>query len=154
MVSALLVAMMIPNAGTITSLGLGPVETLARSAPYLLATQRLGEYSLLPPLRKAVKDRVLMRSQEIRNVKDLLRQSGMFGGEAASAGDPLAVTMLEILLAAENSAVKFAKLARYYYAHALAASSPQVGLFGALDAKLTPVEALLRAAKDASIKII
>lgn len=150
LVAQLLVAMLIPDADQINALGVGPIETLAKSAVYLLKTKELRDYSLLGPLRAAVKDRLSMRAQNFVSVKEFLRQQSLFGG-AATAGDPLAVALLQVFYEAENAPVKFARFSRRYLELAKAPGEGQSTLFA--DLALSPVQTVKKASQEANIKI-
>jgi hypothetical protein len=126
------------------------VATLARAAPSLIRTVGLKAYSLLTPLQLAVRDRLTMKAQGL-NLDNFLRQTGLFGTPALTAGEPLAQLLLRIFVALEASAVKFARVLRRYLALSLAPGRGQTGLFA--EAVLSPLEALSQAAREAAVNL-
>lgn len=150
LVSQLLVALLLPDADQIAALGTGAVETLAKSAVYLLKTKTLGAYSLIEPLRLAVKDYLAMRAANFATVRDFLRQTSLFGG-AVTAQNPLARRVLAVFNEASNAPVKFSRFSRKYFELAKAPGEGQSALFAS--ESYTPVQAVEVAAKDANIKI-
>jgi len=150
LLSDLLVAKMVPDAPTIKALGPGVVETIARAAPYLVATEAQGSFNLVPSLQDALTDRLQMRAQGFDSVAALERQGGLFGSSLRSQS-PLTKRLLEILVELDGSPQKFAKLSKTYLGYARTGGSGQGGLF-ALDT-LTPLDALNRSYQTATKRI-
>lgn len=143
----LLVAVIVPDADLIGALGPGLVGVLAKASPYLIQTADLQDYNLLPPLRKALRDRVTMKGADEPNVTNFLRQQGLFGVVAHVEGDPMAETLLRLVVTLEASPVKMAKLFRRYLSMAKAPGRGQSGLFAT--EMLSPIQTLEQAAKEA-----
>lgn len=140
----LLVARIVPNAREIHALGPGAIATISRSAYFLIATEALGPYNLLPALRGAVADRLTMKSQENTNLQNFLKQPLLF-----SSRTPLHSMMLQIFFQLEDAPVRFMRVFRRYLQLAKKAGQGQSGLFGTQ----TPQEALQEAAREANLNI-
>lgn len=146
LVVGLLVARILPSTRDINAIGPQVIGTLSRSAYYLIATENLGAYSLLPPLRAAVEDRLTMRAIGETDLNFYLRQPNLFGKRSQ-----LHSMMLEILYQTEDSPVRFARVTKKYLQLAKSAGQGQTGFsFGSL----SPTEALAEAAKEAKIKFV
>lgn len=146
-VSNLLVAYILPDADALNEIGPGAITTISRIAPLLVKTSQMKEFNLLDAFRKSLRDFISYKNAPVSNVDEFLRQGGLFGGKTAalSAGDPLAVLLLRILLEHKNAAAKFAKILKIYIAKA--GETKQGGLFD-IGPKITPIQAL-QEAKDA-----
>jgi hypothetical protein len=144
LVNDLLVARVIPSADALRALTLSARGTLARSAYYLWATEELGQYNLVPSLRRAVSDTLEMRAQGL-TLNNFLRQGGLF----MTHRSPLDIATLKIWDNLSESPVKFARVMRRYLQLTRDIGRGQVGLFGAQ----SPVEALTEAALSAGLDV-
>ena len=151
LVSDLLVAKLIPDAVVIGAYPAKAVESVARSAPYLLGTETLGEYNLVPSIGRAIRDRIGMRRTDARSLSEYTRQMDAFS--TLHSKSPLDQRVLEILVQAELAPVKLSKTFRSYVGLAREGSSAQDGFAMFAAPKLSPLDALTKAAKDAGIKI-
>jgi hypothetical protein len=152
LVEDLLVAVLLPDAALITAYGRGPVGVLARAAPYLVIAGQAPEFDLRDPLRKAVRDRLTMRAQGIADVALFVKQQGLFAGSgAATEGDPRARALLYIMAELDAAPVRFSRFARRYAELAQANPTAQGGLFAG--EKLSPLDALKKAATEAGVKL-
>lgn len=147
-VSDLLVAVLLPDAGLIQSLGAGTTATIARAAPWFALTRTLGEYDLAPALGRAARDLVSARVARL-SPAEYLRQGGLFGLEP-QATDPLGRLLLLALGQWSASPAKLTRAARRYYELAKAPSEGQGALFAS--EALTPVSALERALSSEGLR--
>lgn len=151
--SDLLVATLVPDADLILALGVGRVGTLARSAPYIVQSSNLGEWSLTFRIKAAIKDRVSMLRGGFPTVAAFLKQGGLFSEfKAETLDDVVALLLLKIFVALEFSPVQFAKVMRSYLASARAPGGGQSSLFAS--ETLTPLTALQKALRDNKVEIV
>lgn len=152
LVEDLLVAVLVPDAGLIAAYGRGPVGVLARAAPYFVMASQAPAFDVRTQLRAAVRDRVSMRATGQDDVTRYLRQEGLFKGTgSAVGGDERAKILLRVLNELDTAPVKFSRFARRYAELSAANPTDQGALFAA--EKLSPLEALRQAAKDAGVKL-
>jgi|CXWL01.1.fsa_nt_gi hypothetical protein len=151
MVNDLLVGVLVEDADLIKMLGPGTTGTIAKAAPYLAQLKSLGRYDILPQFSKALRDRVKMQKAKFTDVRSFLAQGGMFGGNSAVQGDPIAELWLKSLTTLGSSPAKLTKLARRY---TYLAKGPSSGQFALLQEEhLEPYAALERAAIEQGVKL-
>lgn len=144
----LIVAVLIPDAQLLKSLGPGVVGTIARGAPYLAEMKAWGAspFNLAPSLVGALQNFVDWRSKN-QSIETYINQGSLLGPAMTRA----VKVWLQIVVELSASPVRFMRVSRFYVQEARGPAAGQVALFAA--ESRTPVQILEAAALSENITL-